>query len=318
MLRFRRSAALGQTFWITVFTLLLISALSLVSDRFGSHENWYNISRNAAFIAIMTLGQTVVIISGGIDLAVGSVMGLAGVVTALSLEQGYPLELAIFLGLLAGGICGLVNGYLISHLKLSSFVVTLGMLSIARSVALVISNNRMIYEFGQAHNEFVGLGALDLFGLAMPVIVSAVLGIVVSYLLKQTVWGRHVYAVGGNQEASRLNGVMVERVKLLAYLFSSLCAGLSGVLTVAWLGSASTSLGTGYELTVIAAAVIGGASLAGGFGGAWGALIGALLVEVIRNGLLLTGVDPYWQGSFVGCCIILAVLIEGMKKWRGA
>lgn len=303
-----------QVFWVFIATILLCILLTVWAPAFGKDENIYNISRNAAYIGIMALGQTLVIIAGGIDLSVGSVMGLAGVVTGVLLESGNSALVSICGGLLAALACGFFNGYLIAYLRLSPFVVTLGTLSIARSLALVYSNNRMIYEFGPDQEAFLAIGSAQVFGLASPVIAVFVCLLFAALGLNYGVLGRHLYAIGGNEEAARLNGVAVRRLKLCSYLFSSLSAGVAAVLSVAWLGSVTSSMGSGYELTVIAACVIGGVQLSGGEGGPLGALLGAFLMEVIRNGLLLAGVDPYWQGCFVGAFIVAAVALGKIRS----
>ena len=303
----------SQAFWVTVALLLICVVMALISDAFLSTNNLFNTTRNFAFIGIMALGMTAVIITAGIDLSVGSVMGLSGVVTGLVLTNGYPLWAGIGAGLLTALACGACNGALIAYLRLSPFVVTLGMLSIARSLALVVSNNKLVYEFGPDEEIFLALGGGQTFGIANPVLILIVLAVIFACALSFTVWGRHVYAIGGNEQAARLTGIPVDRVKISVYMLSSLMAGVAAVLMVGWLGSVTNALGTGYELSVIASTVIGGANLMGGEGGAFGAVIGAALIEVIRNSLLLAGVDPYWQGAFVGSFIIFAVLLERIR-----
>ena len=302
--------------WCAVAVLLLAAALTAATDTFATRENLFNVTRNFAFIGLMALGQVVVIVTGGIDLSTGSVLGLAGIVTALVLEAGHSLALGAAAGVGTALLCGLVNGALIAYLRLSPFVVTLGMLSIARSLALVVSRNRMIHELGPSEERLVALGGGATLGIANPVWILAALAALLALALRATAWGRHLYAVGGNETAARANGVRVERVKLGAYVLSGLSAGIAAVLTVGWLGAVTNALGQGYELRVIAASVMGGANLAGGEGGAFGGVIGAALLEVIRNGLLLAGVDPWWQGTFVGSFIILAVVIERLRGRR--
>src|SRR5690606_26142847 len=212
---------------------------------------------------------------------------------------------------------GAVNGFLIAYLRMSPFVVTLGMLAIARSLALVISNNRMFYEFGPDQALFIAIGGGSTFGVANPFWVLIILTLVFAWLYRYSTWGRYVFAIGGNSEAAKLSGVPVERVLMSVYVVSGLTAGIAAFLMVGWLGSVTNALGQTYELQVIAASVIGGANLMGGVGYAVGAPIGAALVEVIRNSLLLAGVDPYWQGTFLGAFIILAVLLEKVRGRRG-
>ncbi len=306
----------AQPFWVTVALFIIALVMAQVSDVFATEDNFFNITRNFAFIGIIALGMTAVIITGGIDLSVGSVMGVVGIVTAMVLNAGQPLVVGVAAGLATALFCGLVNGALIAYLNLSPFVVTLGMLSIARSLAMVISENRMVYEFGPDEDAFVQLGGGTLFGVAHPMLLLVVLTVVFIVAFKYTTWGRWVYAVGGNEQAARLTGVPVNRIKLSVYMLSSLMAGISAILIVGWLGSAINALGQTYELRVIASSVIGGANLMGGAGGAYGAFIGAALIEVIRNSLLLAGVDPNWQGAFVGLFIILAVMLEKIRGRR--
>ncbi|HEX6144230.1 MAG TPA: ABC transporter permease [Geminicoccaceae bacterium] len=306
----------SQAFWVTIAVIAISLFMSLISDAFSRYENWFNITRNFAFIGIMALGQTFVIITAGIDLSVGSVMGLVGIVTGMTLAAGYPLWMGIAAGLVTALAVGAVNGTLISYLRLSPFVVTLGMLSIARSLALVVSNNKMFYEFGPDEAAFLWLGGGQTFGIANPVLILIVLTAIFAFVLNFTQWGRHVYAIGGNEQAARLTGIPVDAVKVQVYMLCSLMAGLSAILMVGWLGSVTNALGLTYELRVIASTVIGGANLMGGEGTAYGAFIGAALIEIIRNSLLLAGVDPYWQGTFVGLFIILAVLLERLRGRR--
>jgi ribose transport system permease protein len=306
----------SQAFWVTIALIVISIGMSLISEAFARYENVFNITRNFAFIGIMALGQTCVIITAGIDLSVGSVMGLVGIVTGMTLAAGYPMWVAISAGLLTALAVGWVNGTLIAYLRLSPFVVTLGMLSIARSLALVVSNNKMFYEFGPDEAMFLELGGGQTFGIANPVLILIVLTAIFGFVLNFTIWGRHVYAIGGNEQAARLTGVPVDRIKVSVYMLCSLMAGISAILMVGWLGSVTNALGLTYELQVIASTVIGGANLMGGEGTAFGAFIGAALIEVIRNSLLLAGVDPYWQGTFVGLFIILAVLLERIRGRR--
>ena len=300
--------------WISVAVLALSLVMSLVSDAFATPENLFNVTRNFAFIGIVALGQSVVILTSGIDLSVGSVMGLAGIVAGLALEAGQPLWLGAGAGLAVGLACGATNGGLVAYLRLPPFVATLAMLAAARSLALVVSNNRMLHDFGPDEALFLELGGGETLGVAHPLWVLLALALALGFVLRRTRFGLHLRAVGGNEEAARRAGIAVERVKLAAYLLSGASAGIAAVLTVGWLGAVTNALGQTYELRVIASAVIGGANLAGGEASAFGAVAGAALIEVIRNSLLLAGVDPYWQGSFVGAFIVLAVLLQRIRS----
>ncbi len=304
----------AQAFWVTIALLGMCAVMSVLQPAaFASTENFYNITRNFAFIGIMALGMTTVIVTGGIDLSVGSVMGLAAIVAGLVLQDGGAWWLAMAAGLATGTAAGAVNGVLIAWLGLPPFVVTLGSLSVGRSLAVVLSQNKMIYDFGPDADTIFAIGGGQMMGIANPVWILLALTAIFSAVLHLTRWGRHLYAIGGNEQAARLTGVPVARVKLAAYIVSAMTAALAAVLIIGWQGSAINALGTGYELRVIASTVIGGANLMGGEGGAYGAFIGAALIEVIRNSLLMAGVDSNWQGTFVGVFIVLAVLLEKIR-----
>jgi ribose transport system permease protein len=311
----------AQAFWVTVALIAICVVMSFLQPAsFATPENFYNITRNFSFIGIMALGMTAVIATGGIDLSVGSIMGLVAVSCGLVLEAGYPWWAAVIVGLGAGFFVGLVNGFVIAYLGLSPFVTTLGMLSIARSCAVVLSGNRMIYKFGPGGPAFkiLGGGEIDLghsVAISYPLIYLVVLTAVLGAVYKMTAWGRHVLAIGGNEQAALLTGVPVKRVKVQVYVFSGTAAALAAILNVGWSGSAINALGSTYELLAISAAVIGGANLMGGEASAYGAFIGAALIFVIRNSLLMAGVDSNWQGTFVGLFLIAAVYLG---KVRGA
>ncbi len=311
-----RWLASRQAFWVTVATLLACVVMSFLSDPFLTERNLFNVSRNFAFVGIMALGMTAVIITGGIDLSVGSVMGLAGVLTGLVMESGYGIWAGIAAGLFAAACIGLVNGVLIAYVGMPPFVVTLGMLSLARSLAVVFSNNRQIYEFGPDSKALLALGGGTTWGIANPVIILVILVLLFGFMFRWTRFGRHIYAVGGNESAATLTGVPVRPIKVAVYVISSLTAGIAAVLMVGWLGAVTNGLGLGDELRVIASSVIGGANLMGGAGTALGSVVGAALIEVIRNSLLLLGVDAFWQGAFVGLCILLAAAFERFKITR--
>jgi len=305
----------SQPFWVTVALLAICAVMTVYQPAaFASADNFFNITRNFAFIGIMALGMTAVILTGGIDLSVGSVMGMTGVVCGLVLQAGGHWATAIGATLLAGAVAGACNGILIAYVGLPSFVVTLGMLSIARSLAIVLSQNKIIYQLGPYGDTFDAIGGGDFLGIANPVWLLLVMALGFGYVFNFTAWGKYLFAIGGNENASRLTGVPVNRIKLEAYIVSGLTAAVAAVMIVGWQGSAINALGTGYELRVIASTVIGGASLIGGEGGAFGAVVGAALIEVIRNSLLMAGVDSNWQGTFVGVFICLAVLLQKIRQ----
>ncbi|WP_349036622.1 ABC transporter permease [Pseudotabrizicola sp. 4114] len=305
-----------QATWVFLAAVLAAVVLGLSTDTFASSQNLFNVSRNFAFVGLVALGMTVVIISGGIDLSVGSVVCLAAMVQAIVMNAGYGFWTAAALSLGASALVGFVNGALIAWLRMPPFVVTLGMLSIARSLAMVLSGNRMIYEFGPDQAFLFALGGGSTFGIAHPVIALALFGCVTAFLLRWSQWGTHIFAIGANERAAVLTGIAVPRVKISVYVFSSLMAGITGILEAGWLGGVTTNLGQSMELAVIAATVIGGANLLGGSGTVAGAVVGAALIEIIRNSLILLGISTFWQGAFVGFFIILAVAFDRIRALR--
>jgi ribose transport system permease protein len=334
-----------QTFWVFVAAIAAFLYLATVTSSFDTPQNLFNVARNCAFVGIIGLGMTAVIITGGIDLSVGAVLCLAGMVTGMMMSWDYPIWLAIPCALAAALACGLINGFLIAYVGMPSFVVTLAMMSVARSLAMVLSGNRMVYQFGVDHAKLVAIGggssrgwffwlaeavgresAVGRFFVSLgeiiyvpnPAIVLVISALAFGYAFRWSRWGRHIFAIGGNESAALLTGVPVRRIKVSVYMLSALMAGLAGILQVGWLGTITTGMGTGMELIVIAAVVIGGANLAGGTGTAFGAIIGAILIEMIRNSLTLLGINPFWQGTFVGNFILLAVLFERVRANKQA
>ena len=312
---FSRLASL-QVFWVLVAAAAACLALSLATDTFATERNLFNVARNFAFVAIIAIGMTTVIASGGIDLSVGSIVVLSAMVISVLMEAGYPFWLSAIAALCAAVLIGALNGVLIAYAGMPAFVVTLGMLSAARSAAMVLSNNKMIWEFGPDHDLLLWVGGGATFGLPHPLYVLIALTLVMSFVFRWTRWGQYVFAIGSNEVAATLTGVAVKRIKVSIYMFSAFTAGLAGILMAGWLGSVTTNLGNAMELTVIAAAVIGGANLNGGEGTAVGALVGALLIEVIRNSLILLGISTFWQGMFIGTFIIVAVSFDRMRHAR--
>lgn len=307
----------SQTFWVFIAVIVASLALSFATDAFATAKNLYNITRNVTFVAIVALGMTMVIITGGIDLSVGSVLCLCSMVLAVVMHAGYSLEVGIAASVATALIVGAINGVLIAYVGLPSFVVTLGMLSVARSLAMVASGNTVVFEFGPDHDALLALGGgAWLFGIANPVIYMVVLAVVTAFLLRFTRFGRYLFAIGGNEQAATMTGVPVRPIKVVVYMVSALSAGIAGIVQTGWLGAVTTNIGAGLELQVIAAAVIGGANLAGGAGTAVGAIIGAMLIEVIRNSLGLLGINAFWQGTFIGGAILFAVMFDRLANYR--
>jgi ribose transport system permease protein len=303
-----------QAVWVMVAILLACVFLSFATDAFMTVNNLYNITRNTTFVAIIALGMTIVIITGGIDLSVGSVLCLCSMVLAVTMNGGASIYVGIAASIGAALVVGAFNGFLIAYLGFPPFVVTLGMLSIARSLAMVLSNNTVVFEFGPDHQKLLTLGGGATFGIANPVLYMLVLALITGFMLRWTRFGRWIYAIGGNEHAATLTGVPVRAIKMSVYMISSLSAGIAGIVMTGWLGAVTTNLGTGMELQVIAAAVIGGANLAGGVGTAFGALVGAALIEIIRNSLGLLGINAFWQGTFIGGFIVIAVAFDRLRR----
>jgi ribose transport system permease protein len=307
----------SQTFWVVVAVILACLFLSFATDAFATSKNLYNITRNVTFVAIIALGMTFVIITGGIDLSVGSVLCLSSMVLAVTMHAGYSIEIGILASIATALAIGAFNGILIAYLGFPPFVVTLGMLSIARSLAMVASNNTVVFQFGPDHAKLLALGGgAWVFGIANPVLYTIVLALITGFTLRWTKFGRHIFAIGGNEHAATLTGVPVRQIKVAVYMISALSAGIAGIIETGWLGAVTTNIGTGMELQVIAATVIGGANLAGGVGTAFGAIVGAALIEVIRNSLGLLGINAFWQGVFIGGAILLAVLFDRIRNFR--
>ena len=315
-----------QTAYVGAALLLLCIAMTVLAPVFLSIGNLVNVGTNFSYVAIVALGATLVIITGGIDLSVGSVMALTAILTALFLRwasasplasvPGLAMAAAILGGLFAAGCIGLINGWLIARMELTPFVTTLGMLSVARGLCYAITRGQGVAIEGRDADLFSNLTDGTVLGVPLPLIYLAVLAVLMAVFLHHTAAGRHVAALGGNERAARLAGVPVVRVKMGVYVASSLLAGFAGILMAGWLGSVPSNLAEGYELRIIAAAVIGGADLSGGIGGPAGAVIGAALIEVIRNGLVLSRVDTYWQDTLVGVIIIAAVFVDRLRSRR--
>ncbi|HSL00175.1 MAG TPA: ABC transporter permease [Rubrobacteraceae bacterium] len=295
--------------------IALCVVMTILSPYFLTFNNLFNVGTQIAVIAILAFGQTFVIVSGGIDLSVGSVLGLAGIVFGWATAvANLPLPVALLLGIGSAALAGLINGALITLGNLPPFIATLAMLSAARGLALVISGGVPLNPIPGAIRT---LGSGDLFGFVpLPVILMIVMWALTVGILRSTYSGRCMYAIGGNEEASRLSGISVDRQKLLIYTLSGLFAGIAGILLSARLASAQPQSGFTFELDAIAAVVIGGASLSGGTGTASGTLIGALILGVLRNGLNLLNVSAFWQQVVIGVVIALAVMTDTLRRRR--
>jgi len=306
----RTPISLGRESGGILVLLIFIAVLILTTNDFLTLTNLDNLVRQVAVFAILSVGQLFVILTGGIDLSVGSVLGLSGGVTALLLAAGVPIPLTIVAGLIVGLGIGLINGLLVSRFKLPPFIATLGMLGIARGVVLLLTGAKTIAplpeQFTAIANGFI-LGLPSLFWILI------VVAVIAAFVLGRTVFGRYVYAVGSNAESARLSGVPVNWVLLAVYSISGLLAGFAGILTTSRLGAGIPTAGTGYELQAIAGAVIGGASLSGAKGRAIGAVLGALIMGMLANGGNLLGIDPFYLQIAIGLLIILAVYFDNLQ-----
>lgn len=295
----------------TILALVLMTIiLAFMHPAFLTSRNLSNIFLQSSINGILAIGVTFVIITAGIDLSVGSILALSGVVTGNAISAGYPIAIAIILGLIVGAICGLFNGFVITKFNMPPFIVTLGMMSIARGLALYITNGGQVFSFP---DQFIYLGQGKIFGIPMPVIILLILAGISAFSLKYTKIGRYSYAIGGNYEASRLAGIKVKFYLMVVYMFSGITAAIAGIVLAARLSSAQPIAGISYELYAIAAIVIGGTSLAGGKGTMLGTIIGALIISMIRNGMNLLNVNSFLQQVVIGSVIILAVLIDSIR-----
>ncbi len=305
---------------ILVLVLLLILFAAMVPS-FLSANNLSILSKHVAISAILAIGMTFVVLSGGIDLSVGSAAGLSGMVAGYVLTRGGVSHSTVVAVMIAFAVClaiGALNGWLVAKAGVAPFIATLGTLYIARGAALLLSNGKTFPNLGGsvAHGltAFPAIGQSFLLGLPMPVWIMLVLFGLAAIVAAKTPLGRHVYAVGGNERAARLAGINVPRVKLITYLFSAFCASVVGIIIASQLEAAHPATGESFELNAIAAVVLGGTSLMGGRGSVAGSLIGALVIGVLADGLVMLGVSEFWQIVIKGVVIVLAVAVDQLQS----
>ncbi len=298
-----------------VFVLLVFGILmSLVSPVFLTWPNLEAILLSLSVEATIAIGMVILLISGGLDLSVGSILGFTGVVAGLSLTVlGLPAPLAIVVGLLAALGVGLANGFLVAKMKINPFITTLGMNITIRGLLLVIAEGRAVLNLPQS---FTVIGQGRLFGVQYPIFIMLALVLAGDLLMRNARFFRQSYYIGGNEKAARLSGINVDLVKISNYCIVALLAGVAGLLITARFGSASVTVGSGVELRVITATIIGGASLNGGEGSVFGAFLGALFMAVLANALNLLGVDVYWQNLVTGLILIIAVVVDVINERR--
>lgn len=313
-----------KRFQSLIALVLLCLILSFLTDKFFTVANGVNVLRQVAVNVIIATGMTLIILTSGIDLSVGSVLALCGAITAGLLRNGIqivPFDLyigftlfgAILAAILVGGLLGLFNGITITAFKVPPFVATLAMLTIARGFTMLYTSGHPISNLGE---DFAFIGTGSIMGIPTPVWIAIVLVLIAIFITKKTKLGRYIYAIGGNETAARLSGIRINRVKLIVYSLGAALASIGGIIVTARLDSAQPNAGISYELDAIAAVVIGGTSLNGGKGSVWGTVIGAVIIGILNNGLVLLNVSPFWQQVVKGAVILLAVIIDkvGEKK----
>jgi ribose transport system permease protein len=302
-----------QRFGLPAAMLLLMLVLTVLSPSFLTVGNLLNVTRQVSINAIISAGMTFVILTGGIDLSVGSVLAIAGAIMAGALKSGAPVVVALSAGVVVGVAFGVLNGVAVAYGRVAPFIVTLATLTMARGLTLVYTDGRPISDLGSA---FGWLGNGDIAGIPVPVIIMALVFAAATIALAHMVVGRYIYAIGGNEEATRLSGINVRRYKVLVYALSGLLSAVAAVILTARLDSAQPTAGQGYELDAIAAVVLGGTTLAGGEGSMLGTLLGAFLIGVLNNGLNLLNVSSFYQLVVKGVVILFAVLLDQRLRAR--
>ena len=299
-----------KSYGIFLAFLLICIILTILSPVFLRWNNILNVIRQSSIYGVMAVGMTFVILSGGIDLSVGSVLALSGIMAAGAATAGVGLFGVVAIGLLVGVLCGLFNGLMITLGKITPFVITLGMMSIARGLTLIYSGGRPISGFEGAF-RFIGGGFI--LGIPFPIVILAFTVLIGWLVLTQTRLGRYTYAIGGNEETVKLSGINSNFYKTMVYVISGLTSAMSALILTSRLNSGGPNVGQAYELDVIAAVVIGGTSLSGGRGSVWGTLVGALMISVINNGMNLLGINPFFQLVVKGVIIIGAVFLDRLR-----
>lgn len=296
---------------LVIFSIII----SVMNERFMTSSNILNILRQTSINSIIAAGMTFVIITGGIDLSVGSSLALSGAVAAFLISTGTPLGIALIVALLVGASIGFLNGVAITKGKLQPFIVTLATMTIFRGATMVFTDGKPISTGYEKSAEILSkLGNGYLLGIPIPIIIMIVVFIIGYFILTQTTFGRYVYSLGGNEDATKLSGVNTDRVKILVYSISGFLAALAGIIITARLSSAQPTAGSGYELDAIAAVVLGGTSLSGGVGSILGTVTGALIIGVLNNALNLMNVSSYYQLLAKGVVILIAVLLDRKNK----
>jgi ribose transport system permease protein len=291
--------------------MVLCIVISIVTPRFLTPTNILNVLTQVSVNAIMAIGMSFVILTGGIDLSVGSILAITGAIAATLFKSTGNVFIAVGVSILIGALIGFINGIIVSKGKIQAFIVTLATMTIFRGITYVYTKGMPISGLD---SSFMNIGSKKLLGLPIPVVLIIIVLFIAWYLLNQTRYGRYVYALGGNEDSARLSGINVDRIKTIVYVICGATAALSGIIVTSRIGSASPNAGVGFELDAIAAVVLGGTSLAGGEGSVIGTIIGAMIIGVLNNGLNLMNVSPFYQLIVKGIVILLAVIMDKKSK----
>lgn len=300
---------------VTIALLVLILVFTIANPNFFTVKNWFNILQAVSVVGMLAIGQIFVIITAGIDISQGSIIGLTGIVSALLMTHGFPVWVAIVAGIAMGSLVGLLNGILVAKAGIQPFISTLGTMSLAGGAALIMTDGQPVYGIPGSVANFGSNGFYIFPEIAITMIILAILA---HFLLSKTKYGRYTYAVGSNILSAKLSGLNVKRQLIWAYMISGTTSGIGGIIMMSWINSALPTAGQNYELNSIAAVVIGGGSLFGGEGTIKGAMIGALLMAVLSNGSQLLGVSSYWQSVLLGLVVLAAVYIDRFRRRSSA
>ncbi len=300
-----------REFVIFLIVVMLFVLMTIASPYFLTRANLLAVMLGLSLEAIIAVAMVHLMVTGGFDMSVGSVVAFTGASTALMLRSGMPVILAVVFGMCLGACIGLFNGLIVAKIGINPFVTTLSSLSLYRGLTLIVTRGQNVTGLP---SSFKAIGQAKVFGIQTPIIICVVLLIIGDILLRKSRFFRQSYYIGGNEHAARLSGIAVDKIKIFAYVLTGLFAAISGIVMTARLGSASVTAGTGLELRVITAVIIGGASLSGGEGTILGAFLGTLLMGLISNALTLIGVDVYWQTFVIGATLLTAVLIDTISK----
>lgn len=297
-----------QIIGLIIFLAIIMVAMSIASEQFFSYVNLFNVLRQSVFTMILAFGMTFVLSTGGIDLSVGSILGISGGMTAWILYNDGNIVLAIVAGLALGAALGMVNGLVITKLKIVPFITTLAMLSIARGILYVWTKAIPFRSYMKSNFDFIGQGSI--LGIQFPIIIAIIAFIILLFVFKRTRFGRHTLALGSSEEAVRISGINVDKLRIKVYTLSGFLAAVSGIMMASRLTTVHPEMGKNYELEAIAAAVIGGTSLSGGRGNLIGTALGTFILFIIKNAMNLLNIHPYWENIVVGIIILVAVCIE--------